>query len=52
LAEEELKELLVHAYQSFYRDPKYIFKKMRKIRSLATFKRQAKAGLKILSLRK
>lgn len=52
LNEEELKVFLVQAYQSFYRDPKYIFKKMRKIRSLETFKRQAKIGLKILSLRK
>ena len=48
LSREELLELIGHAYKSFYRRPKYIFRELVKVRSLGEFERKVKAGLKVL----
>lgn len=47
---EELQELIVYAYKSFYTRPSYILKKLTHIRSLGEFKRMARAGLKVFGM--
>ena len=44
----ELIALLDWAYKSFYRRPAYLFRRVLKVRSWAEFRRQVRAGLKIL----
>lgn len=47
---EELFELLVQAYQSFYRRPSYLWKAATRVRSVGEFVRKANAGLKIFRM--
>lgn len=47
LTRDELGEYLKKAYKSFYLRPKYIFKKISKLKSFAELKRKARAGWKI-----
>lgn len=51
LSREELRELLVQGYKQFYGRPSYMVKKLFSVRSLGEFKRKARAGLKILSMK-
>ena len=48
----ELKNLLVSGYKQFYTRPTYIIKKLFSVRSMGEFKRKAKAGLKVITMRK
>ena len=48
LSKNELFELIKLAYHSFYSRPRYIIKKLFKIRSLKEFKNKIKAGINIL----
>ncbi len=50
LSREELIELTLGAYRSFYRNPAYILRRLKTIRSPGEVIRQARAGLKILRL--
>ena len=45
---DELHELLVKGYKSFYFRPLYILKRMRALRSLGEFKKKAAAAAKVL----
>ncbi|MDR4508001.1 MAG: B12-binding domain-containing radical SAM protein [Candidatus Brocadiaceae bacterium] len=47
---EELQELIVYAYKSFYTRPSYILKKLTQIRSFDELKRMARAGLKVFGM--
>lgn len=49
-SEQELNELIVEAYKTFYSRPSYIFKKMIQLRSFAELKRKVRAGFKILTM--
>ncbi len=49
---EELDLLIVKGYKGFYSRPLYMLKNLFKIRSWGEFKRKAKAGLKVLFMRK
>ncbi len=49
---EELRDMIVTAYQEFYTRPSYILKNLFKIRSLPEFKRKARAGLKVFTMNK
>ena len=51
LSREELQEMLVKCYKSFYLRPNYIAKNMLKIRTVGEFKRKTKAGLSVLSMK-
>jgi len=51
LKKEELVKLLNLAYKKFYTRPNYILKQMFSISSIGEFKRKAKAGLKVFSLK-
>ena len=48
---EELQELIVYAYKSFYTRPRYILKRLSHIRSIGEFKRMARAGLKVFGMK-
>jgi len=48
---EELQELIVYAYKSFYTRPRYILKRLTHIRSIGEFKRMARAGLKVFGMK-
>jgi anaerobic magnesium-protoporphyrin IX monomethyl ester cyclase len=50
LTEQELQQLIVEAYRSFYSRPSYIFKKMVQLRSFAELRRKVKAGFRILTM--
>jgi anaerobic magnesium-protoporphyrin IX monomethyl ester cyclase len=50
LSEQELNELIVEAYRSFYSRPSYIFKKMVQLRSFSELRRKVKAGFRILTM--
>lgn len=47
---QELYELIVKCYKSFYSRPSYVMNRMLRIRSFGEFKRKAKAGLEVLSM--
>lgn len=47
---EELQELIVYAYKSFYTRPSYILKRLTHIRSFGEFIRMARAGLKVFGM--
>ncbi|MEW6096606.1 MAG: radical SAM protein [bacterium] len=51
LKKEELVELLNLAYKRFYTRPQYILKQLLSLSSIGEFKRKAKAGLKVFSLK-
>lgn len=51
LKKEELVELLNLAYKKFYTRPNYILKQLLSLSSIGEFKRKAKAGLKVFSLK-
>ena len=48
LHREELLELLLYAYKSFYQRPGYILRQLFKISSFSELQRKAKAGIKLL----
>jgi radical SAM superfamily enzyme YgiQ (UPF0313 family) len=48
LAEDELMEMLVYSYKSFYRRPRYMLNQLLQVRSWAELKRKIKAGLLLL----
>jgi radical SAM superfamily enzyme YgiQ (UPF0313 family) len=50
LSEEELQELIVKAYKSFYLRPTYITRKIFGLRSFGELGRKMKAGLKVLTM--
>jgi len=49
---QELEKLLIKGYKTFYTRPSYIIKNLFKISSFGEFKRKAKAGLKVIFMRK
>jgi len=48
---QELNELLVYAYKSFYTRPNYILRRLMKVQSLGEFKRKMKAGIKVFKMK-
>jgi radical SAM superfamily enzyme YgiQ (UPF0313 family) len=48
---EELNDLLIKGYKSFYTRPSYILKRIVKIRSFHEFKKKAAAGFKVFSMK-
>lgn len=48
---QELNELLVYAYKSFYTRPNYILRRLMKVQSLGEFKRKIKAGIKVFKMK-
>ena len=51
LDRDELLELLKHAYKSFYLRPGFILKRLFKVKSFDEFRKNARAGLKVLMFR-
>ncbi len=49
---DELNQLLVQGYKQFYMRPGYILRRLWKIKSFGEFKKKAKAGLKVLLMKK
>lgn len=49
---DELNELLIEGYKSFYLRPTYILKRLVSLRSLEEFKKKAVAGFKVISMGK
>ncbi|MFH1319794.1 MAG: radical SAM protein [Bacteroidota bacterium] len=49
---KELEELIIKGYKTFYLRPSYIFKRLFSIKSFGEFSRKAKAGLKVLFMKK
>lgn len=49
LTRDELVALLDWAYKSFYRRPSYLIRRAMKVRSWSEFRRQVRAGLKLLT---
>jgi radical SAM superfamily enzyme YgiQ (UPF0313 family) len=47
---EELQEIIVYAYKSFYTRPRYILKRLTCVRSVGEFMRMARAGLKVFGM--
>lgn len=47
---EELQEIIVYAYKSFYTRPGYILKRLTCVRSVGEFTRMARAGLKVFGM--
>ncbi|MGQ9626241.1 MAG: B12-binding domain-containing radical SAM protein [Anaerolineae bacterium] len=47
---EELLELIDRAYKDFYLRPRYVLKRLSRVRSFGEFLRHARAGLKVLKL--
>lgn len=47
---EELQDLIVYAYKSFYTRPGYILKRLTCVRSVGEFTRMARAGLKVFGM--
>jgi len=47
----ELNDLLVRGYRSFYLNPLYVLKRIQQVRSLGEFKKKAVAGLKVFNMR-
>jgi len=52
LSKEELERLLIMAYKKFYLRPNYIIKRIKAITSLAELRKKAKAGLRVLTMKK
>jgi len=48
---DELDNLLVKGYKSFYMRPKYILRRILHLKSIAELKKKAKAGLKVVLMR-
>ena len=51
LSEKQLAHLLIKGYKKFYTRPSYIIKSLLKIRTFEEFKKKAKAGIKVISMR-
>ena len=47
---DDLNRILVEEYRSFYLSPRYILKRISKIRSISEFRKKAIAGLKVLGM--
>jgi len=52
LSQKELEKLLILAYKRFYLRPSYIIKRIKKITSLLELHKKAKAGLRVLIMKK
>ena len=52
LTKEELQALLVQGYRQFYLRPRYIARRLLKLKSLTELKKKAAAGLKVFTMRK
>ena len=52
LSQKELERLLIVAYKKFYLRPSYIIKRIKALTSLAEFYKKAKAGLRVLTMKK
>jgi radical SAM superfamily enzyme YgiQ (UPF0313 family) len=52
LSKEDLERLLIVAYKKFYIRPSYIIKRIKAITSFAELYKKAKAGLRVLIMRK
>ncbi len=52
LGRERLEELLVEAYKSFYLRPRYLARQLLKVRTWREFRDKARAGLRVLGLRR
>ena len=50
LSGKELLQLTIDAYRSFYRDPAYLWRRLKRVRSVGEALRQIRTGLKILRL--
>lgn len=48
---DELNDLLVRGYRSFYLNPLYVLKSIKKVRSLEEFKKKAVAGFKVFGMK-
>ncbi|MHC4171753.1 MAG: B12-binding domain-containing radical SAM protein [Planctomycetota bacterium] len=48
---DQLNELLVQGYRSFYLNPLYVLKSIGKVRSFREFKKKAVAGLKVFGMK-
>ena len=48
---EQLNNLLIKGYRSFYLRPSYIFKRIRRLKSCREFKKKAIAGLKVFAMK-
>ena len=47
---DELRKILVRMYREFYMRPGYVLKSIARVKSLAEFKRKARAGLSVLTM--
>jgi anaerobic magnesium-protoporphyrin IX monomethyl ester cyclase len=47
---EELQKIVADSYKRFYLRPRYLVRRLMRLRSLAEFKRKAKAGLSVLRM--
>jgi len=52
MGRERLEELLVEAYKSFYLRPRYLARQLLKVRTWREFRDKARAGLRVLGLRR
>lgn len=52
LTREELSKLLIAGYRQFYLRPGYIARRLLKLRSLGELRKKARAGLKVLGMRR
>ena len=50
-SKDELNDLLVRGYRSFYLNPLYVLKRILKVRSLSEFKKKAVAGFKVFGMK-
>jgi radical SAM superfamily enzyme YgiQ (UPF0313 family) len=48
---DELNDLLIRGYRSFYLNPLYVLKRIQNVRSLGELKKKAVAGLKVFNMR-
>lgn len=48
---DELREMLVQAYKSFYLRPMYVAKRLTQIKTLGEFKRKVRAGLSVITMK-
>ena len=50
-SKDELNDLLIRGYRSFYLNPFYVLKRILKVRSLGEFKKKAVAGIKVFGMK-
>jgi hypothetical protein len=47
---DELNDLLIRGYRSFYLNPLYVLRRIQNVRSLGELKKKAVAGLKVFNM--